>query len=330
MARGRKAYDPTQTVAGKTGTCIGDGGWVGLFTSYAPLANPRLAVVVIAQGTDARRHFPAAVAGEIYRGLNHRFGTAINLQVATTLDDEEKKSRTPKKAAEQTADSIAGETPETSSATPTVTPSPATAPKTTEVKPATPEQRNPVKRVLMPLEKKPEAQKTTQPTTPGSEQRPRRIPALTLSRRSFSKAPYSILLARDLGRRKFLQYFSQYARTLDNAGELQEYCGDFYPCLKQRLHPAGCNNQATGFSTARILNCLAMFEELEPSARLLKDFWRFRQLMKKITMFLTIGATVAMLALPVAARLLRRLLHRPLRAQLRIAAGTARAVQNIH
>src|SRR6185369_161565 len=40
----RKSYDPTQTVAGKTGTCIGQGGWVGLFTSYAPLANPRLAV----------------------------------------------------------------------------------------------------------------------------------------------------------------------------------------------------------------------------------------------------------------------------------------------
>src|SRR5262249_7605529 len=87
---GRKAYDPAQTVAGKTGTCIGDNGWVGLFTSYAPLANPRLAVVVIAEGTDGRRHFPAAVAGEIYRQLNHRFGTAINLQVASTLDDEEK------------------------------------------------------------------------------------------------------------------------------------------------------------------------------------------------------------------------------------------------
>src|SRR5688500_19336755 len=68
---GRKAYDPTQTVAGKTGTCIGEGGWVGLFTSYAPLANPRLAVVVIAKGTDARSHFPAAVVGEIYQGLNH-------------------------------------------------------------------------------------------------------------------------------------------------------------------------------------------------------------------------------------------------------------------
>ncbi|MFI5224438.1 MAG: penicillin-binding transpeptidase domain-containing protein [Nitrospirales bacterium] len=37
---GKKAYDPLQTVAGKTGTCIGQGGWLGLFTSYAPLANP--------------------------------------------------------------------------------------------------------------------------------------------------------------------------------------------------------------------------------------------------------------------------------------------------
>ena len=90
-----------QTVAGKTGTCIGQGGWVGLFTSYAPLANPRLAVVVIAQGTDARRHFPAAVAGEIYRQLNHRFGTAINLQVASTLDDEEKEVADAEAAAEK-------------------------------------------------------------------------------------------------------------------------------------------------------------------------------------------------------------------------------------
>lgn len=178
---GRKAYDPTQTVAGKTGTCIGDGGWVGLFTSYAPLANPRLAVVVITQGTDARRHFPAAVAGDIYRGLNHRFGTAINLQVASTLDDEEKEVADAEEAAEQTADSMAAETPETSSATPTVTTAPRTAPTTTEVKPATSEpQRSPVKRVLMPLEKKPEAPKSTQPTTtpgattPSEQQRPRR------------------------------------------------------------------------------------------------------------------------------------------------------------
>jgi penicillin-binding protein 2 len=174
---GRKAYDATQTVAGKTGTCIGDGGWVGLFTSYAPLANPRLAVVVITKGTDARRHFPAAVAGEIYRGLNHRFGTAINLQVATTLDDEEKEVADAEEAAEQTADSMAAETPETSAATPTVKQGPTTTPALK----TTPEPRSPVKRVLMPLEKKPEAQKTTQPTTtpganvPADQQRPRRI-----------------------------------------------------------------------------------------------------------------------------------------------------------
>ena len=175
---GRKAYNPTQTVAGKTGTCIGDGGWVGLFTSYAPLANPRLAVVVIAKGTDARRHFPAAVAGEIYRGLNHRFGTAINLQVATTLDDEEKEVADAEEAAEQTADSIAAEAPETSVAAPAVKP----AQRTPEVKTATPELRNnQVKPVLMPLGKKTEAQKSTQTsTTPGAsvpadQQRPRRI-----------------------------------------------------------------------------------------------------------------------------------------------------------
>jgi membrane peptidoglycan carboxypeptidase len=88
---GRKAYDPMQTVAGKTGTCNGGAGsWVGLFTSYAPLANPRLAVVVITRGTDAHRHLPAAVAGQIYRDLHQRFGTPTNLQIASTPDDEEK------------------------------------------------------------------------------------------------------------------------------------------------------------------------------------------------------------------------------------------------
>lgn len=88
---GRRAHDPQATVAGKTGTCIENGSWVGLFTSYAPLANPKLAVVVIARGADAHSHFPAAVAGRIYRELNGRFGTPTNLQVATAqpnLKDE--------------------------------------------------------------------------------------------------------------------------------------------------------------------------------------------------------------------------------------------------
>ena len=104
---GRRAYDPGQTIAGKTGTCIEQGTWVGLFTSYAPLANPRLAVVVVARGADAHSHFPAAVAGKIYRDLSGRFGTPFNPQVATTrkaytsgrnsetaLDDEEEKEAT--------------------------------------------------------------------------------------------------------------------------------------------------------------------------------------------------------------------------------------------
>src|SRR5437660_6247957 len=85
---GKKAYNPEQTVAGKTGTCIGQGAWLGLFTSYAPVVNPRLAVVVITRGTDAHRHLPAAIAGNIYRALSPRFGTLINFQVAEGPDDE--------------------------------------------------------------------------------------------------------------------------------------------------------------------------------------------------------------------------------------------------
>ena len=168
---GRKAYDATQTVAGKTGTCIGQGGWVGLFTSYAPLANPRLAVVVITQGTDARRHFPAAVAGAIYRGLNHRFGTSINLQVASTLDDEEKEVADAEAEAEKAA--AEGDDVEATTETTATVPPATTAPAPQVPKATTPEPRNTVKRVLMPLEKK-ETPKSTQ-TPAAGEQRPRRI-----------------------------------------------------------------------------------------------------------------------------------------------------------
>ena len=188
---GRRAYDPTQTVAGKTGTCIGDNGWVGLFTSYAPLANPRLTVVVIAEGTDGRRHFPAAVAGEIYRQLNHRFGTAINLQVASTLDDEEKEVADQEAAAENTATGEGEESTATAAPGSTTQGDGAAAPTTgtTPAKPATAEPKNTVKRVLMPLNNKnAETQKSTTqsgapaktPVPPANtaapgEQRPRRI-----------------------------------------------------------------------------------------------------------------------------------------------------------
>jgi penicillin-binding protein 2 len=140
---GRKAYDPLQTVAGKTGTCNGGGGsWVGLFTSYAPLANPRLAVVVITRGTDAHRHVPAAVAGQIYRDLHQRFGTPTNLQIASTPDDEEKEvgdEEGQDMIADQSTD--AQTTDDSSAAT--------TAPTTHKLLPeASP---NTVKRVIMPI-----------------------------------------------------------------------------------------------------------------------------------------------------------------------------------
>jgi membrane peptidoglycan carboxypeptidase len=68
------AYDPIQTVAGKTGSCIGQGSWLGLFTSYAPVHDPQLVISVVLRNSGARGKYAAAVAGNIYRRLNHRFG----------------------------------------------------------------------------------------------------------------------------------------------------------------------------------------------------------------------------------------------------------------
>jgi len=138
---GRRAYNPTQTVAGKTGTCNGgEGSWVGLFTSYAPLANPKLAVVVITRGTDAHRHVPAAVAGQIYRDLSRRFGTPIHLQIASTPDDEENE------------DDVASAQPETGdNAETSINAKAAGVPATTRVPLVSPALRNSVKTVLMPI-----------------------------------------------------------------------------------------------------------------------------------------------------------------------------------
>jgi penicillin-binding protein 2 len=187
---GKRAYDPLQTVAGKTGTCIGQGSWLGLFTSYAPLANPRLAVVVITRGSDARGHFPAAVAGEIYRDLNSRFGTPVNLQFAATpgtgaedskaavLNEEEKDAAAAEAAETEGTDNSTG-TPKTAADTDAATPRPSGTEGSTP--------RNTVKRVLMPVERRaPDTQKIENPkavstpppsvkTPPQPEERPRRV-----------------------------------------------------------------------------------------------------------------------------------------------------------
>jgi membrane peptidoglycan carboxypeptidase len=189
---GRKAYDPLQTVAGKTGTCNGGSSWVGLFTSYAPLANPRLAVVVITRGTDAHHHLPAAVAGQIYRDLHQRFGTPTNLQIAPTPDDEEKEVGEEDDGTALIADQKPGEPadqkPGDTAAAPTdatasSTPAPAAPAPTHKLVPET--GPNTVKRVLKPVNApaqapKVETQKSAEPTNASPrpptqpETRPRR------------------------------------------------------------------------------------------------------------------------------------------------------------
>lgn len=177
---GKRAYDPLQTVAGKTGTCIGDGRtWLGLFTSYAPLVNPKLAVVVITRGTDAHSHLPAAVAGQIYRDLNRRFGTPTNLPIASAPvdgatgdakiadDDEETKETEAERARLEEGDPEVNTTLMTESN------------DTADTKPA-PVPSSKVKRVIMPVSKKTDetakpAPGTKAPVKSGTiEDRPRR------------------------------------------------------------------------------------------------------------------------------------------------------------
>lgn len=179
---GKKAYDPLQTVAGKTGTCIGQGAWLGLFTSYAPLANPRLAVVVITRGSDARGHFPAAVAGQIYRELNSRFGTPVNLQIANAPATDDSKAAELNEEEKDAADEEAAETNTTTADESTDATSEANA-AAAEAAPQNPvaPPRSTVKRVLMPIErhsaeiKKGEVTKPAPPRlTPEFDGRPRR------------------------------------------------------------------------------------------------------------------------------------------------------------
>ncbi len=187
---GRKAYRPEQTVAGKTGTCIGQGAWLGLFTSYAPVVDPKLAVVVITRGTDAHNHLPAAVAGDIYRALSPRFGTQIQFDVAKTADDEETTGKDKKAVAlDEEAQEMKAETQAEEKAIEEKAEKEAAeaTEKTLDASDAnTNAKANPasgvnskVKQTVMPVDNKPKAQKTTTPAKPAANQpkdgRPRKI-----------------------------------------------------------------------------------------------------------------------------------------------------------
>lgn len=74
----RRGVDANLRIAGKTGSCIAHGSWVGLFASVAPVENPQYAVIVITRGQSERGKYAAAVAGKIYKALGTRFERRIN------------------------------------------------------------------------------------------------------------------------------------------------------------------------------------------------------------------------------------------------------------
>jgi membrane peptidoglycan carboxypeptidase len=102
------AYDPTQTIAGKTGTCIGQGSWLGLFASFAPVADPHLAVVVVTRGSGERGRVAAGIAGRIYRALDGRFGNT-GVQMARTPASLTPRPRIDPRAAAAISDEVENE-----------------------------------------------------------------------------------------------------------------------------------------------------------------------------------------------------------------------------
>ncbi len=69
----KRAADYSMNIAGKTGSCIGQGTWLGLFASVAPVVNPRLSVVVITRGAGERGKFASEIAGKIYKAVGYRY-----------------------------------------------------------------------------------------------------------------------------------------------------------------------------------------------------------------------------------------------------------------
>ncbi len=78
----RRGVDSAMEVAGKTGSCIAQGSWVGLFASVAPIENPKFAVIVITRGEGERGKYAAAVAGKVYASLRNRFDVKDNKNLA--------------------------------------------------------------------------------------------------------------------------------------------------------------------------------------------------------------------------------------------------------
>jgi cell division protein FtsI/penicillin-binding protein 2 len=83
----KKARNDFDQVAGKTGSCIEDGSWDGLFYSFSSVENPNLVVVVITRGSTSRGARAADIAGEIYEKLANRFGSIASRPRRVDSDD---------------------------------------------------------------------------------------------------------------------------------------------------------------------------------------------------------------------------------------------------
>jgi penicillin-binding protein 2 len=81
----RRGVDSSMGVAGKTGSCIGKGSWVGLFASVAPVEDPKYSVVVITRGQSERGKYAAAIAGKIYQTLGGQIKRNRDLLYARQL-----------------------------------------------------------------------------------------------------------------------------------------------------------------------------------------------------------------------------------------------------
>ncbi|MCS6873711.1 MAG: penicillin-binding transpeptidase domain-containing protein [Pyrinomonadaceae bacterium] len=72
-------------VAGKTGSCIGQGSWLGIFASVAPVVNPQFTVVVLTRGHNERGKTAAIIAGKIYKALEKRLFQKPNYYIAKEI-----------------------------------------------------------------------------------------------------------------------------------------------------------------------------------------------------------------------------------------------------
>ncbi len=81
----RRGVDASMGVAGKTGSCISKGSWVGLFASVAPVEDPKYSVVVITRGQSERGKYAAAIAGKIYQTLSGQIKRNRDLLYARQL-----------------------------------------------------------------------------------------------------------------------------------------------------------------------------------------------------------------------------------------------------